>query len=416
MKNTLIISFDLIRTGEVEKPLAIASILTYLKSDKRLQEAAAFHHISINILNYGGRATSLDFDNRLAIFDLEKFDFIAISAYVWNEYLINPFIQHLRNLGYRNKIVLGGYQISYSDTRKLPAKYPDCQVFITGYAEQSFKQLYSLNSTEFPVFLNAPVDFTELPSSYLNNEIEVAYDSQMVRLETKRGCPYRCSFCAHRDLTKNKMHKHPLEKVFQEISFLTERRVKRINILDPIFNTGKEHIEVMREINRVNATSKFTLQTRFELIKGETGKQFLELCSNGNYHLEFGLQTSNISEATNINRQNKNQIIDEVFEEIKDRNISYEVSLIYGLPGQTLDSFQRSIEYVQKKGCTSVKAYPLMLLRGTELFHQKGNWNLKEEEIGDFNIPVVTSSSTFSKNDWWQMHGIAEQLMETGRI
>lgn len=411
MKHTLFISFDLIRKGEIEKPLAIASILSYLKSDKHLQDKMSFHHLSINSLKYGGQARPRNFDKYLAVFKLDKFDYIAISAYIWNEYLINDFIKRLRSLGFLGKIILGGYQITYSNKKELALQYPDAQIFVSGYAEQSLRELFTSTETlNIPVFFNSDVDFSKLPSVYLSNEIIVPHGSTMLRLETKRGCPCHCSFCSHKDLKQNKVFNHKIDKVFKEISFITNKHVKRVNILDPIFNSGKEYIEIMKEINRVNSKTIFTLQSRFENINGKSGNEFIDLCEAGNYHLEFGLQTANPVEAENIKRGNNLKQIDTAINQLAERNISYEVSLIFGLPGQTVDSFKKSIDYIQSKGCSSIKAYPLMLLRGTELFNKKLQWNLKEEAIGEFDIPVVTSSNSFSRPDWECMNEIADNL------
>lgn len=416
MKQTLFISFDLIRQGEIEKPLAIATILSYLKNDRYLQDTMNFHHLSINSLKYGGQARPNNFDKYFSDIDLDKFDFIALSAYIWNEYLLNDFIKYLRTLGFRGKIILGGYQITYSDKKDLPLQYPDTQIFVSGYAEQSLREIFTSTATiDAPVFLNSSVDFSEIPSAYLTNEIVVAVNTEMLRLETKRGCPYRCSFCAHRDLTKNKVFKHPLDKVFNELALIIDKRVRRVNILDPIFNSGKEYLDIMREINRINSTTVYTIQTRFENIRGTAGTSFLDLCATGNFHLEFGLQTTDITESENVNRRNNLQQIDVVIGQLRERQISYEVSLIYGLPGQTVDSFKHSIDFIEKRGCSIIKAYPLMLLRGTELFHEKQKWGIKEEATGEFNIPVVTSSNTFTRNEWEQMNDIANNLISHGR-
>ena len=43
-------------------------------------------------------------------------------------------------------------------------------------------------------------------------------------------------------------------------------------------------------------------------------------------------------------------------------------------------------------------------------------WNLKEEVIGDFNIPVVTSSNTFNKDQWIEMQEVAKRLTDNIRI
>ncbi|MBK9537492.1 MAG: radical SAM protein [Flavobacteriales bacterium] len=416
MNRTLLISFDLIRPGELGTSLAIASILAHQRSAEGLKERMHVEHLSINMLDCGGSAKVAQFETLLASRELERFDFIALSAYVWNEYLVNPFIAQLRHMGFRGKIVLGGYQITYSNHAKLLHRYRECQVFIAGHAEQAFAELPEhLTATE-PIFLSVPVDFEQLASPYLIGGLSVPLGAHMVRLETKRGCPYRCSFCAHRDLTTHRVHKHPLDKVFQELAFLADRRVQRVNVLDPIFNAGNEHLEVMREIVRLGMRSTFTLQSRFENIRGEQGTAFLDLCEQANFHLEFGLQTTDPEVSRHIDRANRMDFVDAALEQLAQRGIPFEVSLIYGLPGQTLSSFRRSIDHLHGKGCAAMKAYPMMLLSGTKLYDQKAQWGMVEEPLGEFNIPVVTSSASFSRDDWESMQELAEVLDPTGRF
>lgn len=101
---------------------------------------------------------------------------------------------------------------------------------------------------------------------------------------------------------------------------------------------------------------------------------------------------------------------------MKSRNISYEISLIYGLPNQTLDTFKYNIDFLKSRGCENIKAYPLMLLKGTELYEKKNIYNFVEQPFGDFNIPTVVSSHSFTENDWWKMKDIADELNPTMRF
>lgn len=414
MKNILIISFDLIREGESKKPLAIASLLSFLKNDNRYGDEFKAEHISINMLKVQNKGKVEEFHYLLSHLDFSKIDFIALSAYIWNEYLTNNFINYLRKtFGFRGKVILGGYQISYSKNPQI--EYPDCQFFINGYGEKALLDIASQENTE-NIFTQSKLDFSTLPSPYLNNEIPISIDQKMVRLETKRGCPYRCSFCAHRDLTFNKVHKHSLDKVFKEIAFFKKMKVKKINIIDPIFNAGKEYLDIMEEMARINFKPLISLQARFETIKGQKGQKFLDLCEKLNIHLEFGLQTSSPSESEIINRKNDPIEIKRVMSELKNRGINYEISLIYGLPKQTIDSFKQSIDFAYENGCLNLTAYPMMLLKGTELFYQKELFGFREQEIGEFNIPVVVESNTFSEEEWYLMQDIAQKLDKNTRI
>ncbi|MDP3148200.1 MAG: B12-binding domain-containing radical SAM protein [Ignavibacteria bacterium] len=410
MRSALFISFDIIRPGELNNSLALASILCFLKNEEKLLDKMNFYQLTLNIFDYEGRAQPNYFDKYLNAYNLVDFDFIAISAYIWNEYFINEFINHIRKLGFTGKIILGGYQITHADIKELPVLYPDTQIFVIGYAEQALMKLFlGQVSLKFPLFLYSEVDFSELPSPYLTNEINVPFGSTMIRLETKRGCVYRCSYCAHRNLAQNKIFHFPIDKTVNEISFISEKQVKRVNILDPIFNVGNEYLQIMKEIIKKNKSTTYTLQSRFEKIKGLEGNEFLDLCESGSFHLEFGLQTIDLKEAKVLNRKNDLRQIDETLNQLKHRKISYEISLIYGLPMQTFDSFKRTIEYTLSKGCRTIKAYPLILLRGTELFYERNKWNLNEEAIEKFNIPVVTSSNSFSKQNWEEMKNLSNR-------
>ncbi|MEM6722034.1 MAG: radical SAM protein [Bacteroidota bacterium] len=413
MKKLLIISFDLIREGENEKSLAISSILSFLKKDKRYGEDFLVYHLPINMFKFDKNIAVNDLKPYLEIFNFHDLDFVALSAYIWNEYLTNDLMQMLRkDFGFLGNYILGGYQISYSNNPEL--EYPEARYFINGYAEQGLLKLLTEEVSGYRI--NSFVDFTQLPSPYLTKELEITDFQKMVRMETKRGCPYKCTFCAHRDLTYNKVYKHQLDKVFSEISFFKEKQVNKINIIDPIFNAGNYYLNVLNEFVETKNSSLISVQARFETIHGENGKKFLDYCSQLNVNLEFGLQSANREESQLINRKNNPQKIKAIMQELNERKINYEISLIYGLPNQTLDSFKESVEFVFENGCTNITAFPLMLLKGTELYQQKKQFGFKEQKLGAYNIPVVTQSNSFSEKEWYQMKAIASNLTPNNRI
>ena len=331
--------------------------------------------------------------------------------------MINPFITYIRGCGYKKKIILGGSQITYSKTDELRNEYPDCDIFISGYAEKGLLRVIKSYPEDRKCFYNDAVDFSELVSPYLKKEIPVEHGQGMVRLETKRGCPYKCSFCAHRNLENGRVNHLEVEKVLKELAFLKDKEVKRVNVLDPVFNMGKNYMVIMKEIERLKfSNTTFTFQSKIELLAKKGGNEFLDLVEGTHSHLEFGLQTVIPLEYETVNRKNDIHIIGEELDKLKERQISYEISLIYGLPNQTVSSFKKCIDYVKSKGCENVTAWPLMLLKGTPLYYEKEKYHMKEEVLGDFNIPVVTSNSSFTKDEWLEMRSIAEGLKSNNRV
>jgi coproporphyrinogen III oxidase-like Fe-S oxidoreductase len=136
----------------------------------------------------------------------------------------------------------------------------------------------------------------------------------------------------------------------------------------------------------------------------------LDLVGQLNSYLEFGVQSLIEKEFTAVNRPNKIEIIRKTIRQLKERNQSFEISLIYGLPNQTTESFKQSIDFLKFNGCKKITAYPLMLLRGTDLFFEKEKWEFKEKIIGKYQIPLVVESNSFNQKDWYQMREIANDL------
>lgn len=417
MKNVLIISFDLVRPDEVNQSLSIASLLAYGKSNPGYGIDFQLTHHSVNMFEKDTYASCEAVINSMSHLELHKFDIVAISCYVWSEYLINSLIIGLRKRGFNKAILLGGYQISYSTKDLLKYEYPDCQFFVSGYGEQALiDAIYTNATSNMPLFFSENIDFTAIPSVYTNGEIQISYNQPMVRMETKRGCPYRCSFCAHRDLKNNKIYKRSEDKIFAELDLFRAKEVQKINVLDPVFNVGKEYLGILEEAKRIGFKGMLSLQSKIELILNHDGGQFLDYCSELNVCLEFGVQTIHENEYKVIKRHNSIEKIEKVMRLLNERNINYEMSIIYGLPNQTVESFQQTINFLQKNGCQNLAAYPLMLLKGTELFAEKEKWNFREKITDDFNIPVVVSSNSFNESDWLLMQNIAGGLMANKRF
>lgn len=407
MRKLLLISFDFLRDGEPSTSLAIGSIMSYLYSKKEYGSKFLAKHHTINMFSLTTNTTSLEIAKKIEYLDLSSFNFIAISAYVWSEKYLNELMNILRiKYLFAGKFILGGYQISYSNNPAV--EYPNCELFVDGYGEDTVYQI--LMGKYKAGVIQSSLEFSDIPSPYTTGIIPINENQSKVRIETKRGCPYRCTFCAHRDLTNNKVLLKANDRVFEELVFFKNKNVKKINILDPIFNAGKDYLVILNKMVSLEITSLISIQTRFETISGEKGQEFLNLCEKLNIHLEFGLQTAIRNESILIKRKNQPDKIASVMKELNKRGISYEVSLIYGLPSQTLHSFNESIEFLKINGCDNVKAFPLMLLKGTELYLEKEKYKMEEKIINEFDIPVVGKSDSFTENEWLKMKERAETL------
>ncbi|HEU5118502.1 MAG TPA: TIGR04295 family B12-binding domain-containing radical SAM protein [Isosphaeraceae bacterium] len=78
-------------------------------------------------------------------------------------------------------------------------------------------------------------------------------------METSRGCPYHCTFCA-KDNFRNKYRKRPLPVVLNELDGLIALGVKYIYFIDEIFLPNRDLLQAL-----VDRPVQFGVQTRIDL-------------------------------------------------------------------------------------------------------------------------------------------------------
>ena len=402
MRRLAILSLDYIRPKDPVMPLGVASIIANLKKQS-IDYQGLFYNVRYNI------------DPEQIVDDVMKTSAsdVLIGAFVWNE----PYVQHvMKKVSPYKRIVIGGPQVSYVGADELEGYYPQASAFIRGYAEQATVEYAKMNDG-FPGIhiansrdknLQAQVDLETLPSPLTTN---IVNPKSFIRWETQRGCPYQCSFCQHRDATFTGVARVYQSRIKEEVDWLREKDVNDIAILDPTFNTNTAHASwVLSEIPK----SKVSLQIRPEKLN----RRFLQAAveSEADVTLEMGVQTLIPSEMEIIDRlkgSDPRKVVDKVKEKLllaEEYNVRKEITLIYGLPRQSISSFMYTLDWCKNNTTAKVISFPLMLLRGTPLYYKKNELKLvegvrhftDEYRISD-NIPHVISTPTMTETDWWKM-------------
>lgn len=401
------------KEGHQAMPLGHASILSQLAADPLLDVHSIVRPVNASGFSAQRVAEEIaiwvkDVPNHTAV--------VAIGAYVWNDDAVREIIKHLREGGFRCRIVLGGPQITYA-IGGLELLYPEVSAFVRGAGEEALHDYLRLDSSALVTGMHlAGTDdrrtkaFTTLytlPSPWLVGTLD-AKTSKSVHWESQRGCPFSCSFCQHRHRSdKTAISAINVHRAMSEIDLLCDSGVKRISVLDPVFNMNEARAsEILHRFIERDFKGEISLQCRAEMINLEN-PVFLDAANKLDVTLEFGLQSIVEAELQAIQRPNNMRKIAAVLDEVKRRGIRQEVSLIYGLPEQTLDSFRASVDWCLQRQISSVLAFPLLLLRGTALDERRADWRLITSKG---TLPMVISSSTFCTSEWQAMDYIASAL------
>ena len=340
---------------------------------------------------------------------------LAIGAYVWAENLIRAVLPRLRRAGLAGPIILGGPQISHVGAG-VERLYPEADGFIRGYGEQVLVELAQRPGRpqlegvhwrgERDLVKQAPVDLSALPSPFLTGIIDLE-NQDFVRWETQRGCPFMCSFCQHREAGAKLRDQLLLpDRIMREIDLFCSSAVNDIAVLDPIFNANPHAVAVLERFAEQNYQGRLALQCRAEMTKAD----FLDAAARLHSKLEFGLQTADAAEGMAIRRPNRLDLVDKALAGCRERGIHHEVSLIFGLPLQTLASFERTVQWCLERQAPVIKAFPLELLRGTPLDRDRQRWALRDDGS---QLAKVVQSDSMSSSDWQRMHQLADALALT---
>lgn len=426
-RRLVLVGLDWIRTKDPPLSLANASIAASIAN------VADVETLTLNV-NQPAEQLRGELTTRLsAITSNDKQPpLVALGGYVWAEHLLNHTMHEIKDvLGDETHILLGGPQVTYAHSGSfLASAYPYADGFVRGHGEEPMTRLLQGESapigyscrTHFDIGLKATGGFASAPSPFLTGWMPA---QRFLRWETQRGCPFSCSFCQHKD-SKDRRMQLDRERIFAECDWMVRQSIggplRDLAVVDPTFNSGPNYLEVLSRLS--GFTGKVSLQCRLEMMSDEFMQAVLDLSVTARVVLEFGVQTIHRKEQRLIERHNNARRVEHWLEILNAEGIPYELSFMYGLPDQTLDSFRHTVDWAEQK-CSDhrdskavSRFFPLMLLRGTKLYDRKKELGLVtcdalEADLTDrvgSNIPHVIASKTFTLEDWFVMNREAERL------
>ena len=198
------------------------------------------------------------------------------------------------------------------------------------------------------------------PAGLLEPEIE-----DMVLLETQRGCPFRCGYCSYGKSRQHLTFKSaPL--LLEAVEWAAVHKHSELYFLDPTLNTRPGIEALLEKIMTVNHRRNLALisEIRADRLDACLADRF---AAAGFNWFEVGLQTINPQALDLMNRSTDPARFLAGVSLLNERGISATIDLIAGLPGDNLDGFKRSVDFIVENGLQQdVQVFPLAVLPGTD--------------------------------------------------
>lgn len=397
-----------------EQNLAIPILLQCVK--QKLQKRSTTIQIEAMYFDCLRSRFSRHFKNSLTSIYLTKPDVIGFSCYCWNIEIILDYCQSLKRLIPDVQIVLGGPQVSYNPNKTMK-EYSEIDFIVTGEGEETFPELLSClalghkdfagieglcyrHSTEVTRNPSRPgADLDMLPSPFTGGAYNTDAPDFSITYETMRGCPYSCIYCMYSKGERRPRY-YSLDRIKNDLEvILLSSQVKYIWMADPIFNLDEQRaLRILDIIDKYNERGiQFGFEFRAEILSEEFIRN-LPRYSKFIYLIAVGLQTVNTKSLRNLNRTWDRKRFERNIRLIK-RHLGNEVylnvDLIYGIPGDTIEDYKRSINYTLGLGCAAA-VQPLHVLPGTKLHRLRARFKIEALPHTPFS---VLRSCTFTSED-----------------
>ena len=372
---------------------------------------------------------------------------LGLGNYVWNTDLNYKIIEfskaHLENL----IAVLGGpnFPINEDEQQAYLAKRPLIDFYVTNQGEPGFLNLIErilgtpggmekMRDTPINgcVFLGGEgeglvvgketqefVSLDEIPSPYLSGSFDKFFSDNLIPIiETDRGCPYTCTFCAWGKTANSKPRQFSISRVKAELDYIA-KHVKYTNFLfiaNANFGIFERDKNIAEYIKQHSIDSGYPRKI-YACWAKNTSKRIIDIAEvlGDMVEITMSFQSLNTNVLKNIKRSNINI---STFSQIKayfaKKGVPSSSELILGLPGETKESHLDALRTLIDLDAGVIVCFNCRTLGGTlldtrqqrEKYGIKTKYRLYDIGFGKYgNIvsieadEIVRSTNTLSEED-----------------
>ena len=386
-----------------------------------------------------------------AVNHLEGADIVFFSTYVWNMQISFAIAQALKKKNPKVLIVFGGPQVPDRDMEFLN-KYPFIDLTIQGEGEIPFLRI--LEAFEKSSWLDVPSlrfknekgviistpkcerikDLDTIPSPFLAGVFEPLMKANpqeewLGSWETNRGCPFSCAFCDWGSATQSKVNKFDLNRLFKEMDWFSDNKIKFIFCCDANFGILPRDIEIAQYAADKKRATGYPEALSVQNTKNSTENSYTIQKILGSVGLNKGVtlavQSMSPEALEGIKRKNiKLSVYAELQKRFANDKVETYSDFILGLPGETYTSFKDGVSQLIENGQHHrIQFNNLSILPNAEInypeYRQKHGLITKESKIINMHgslvqaeevyeiQELVVGTNTMPKEDWVKVRAFA---------
>lgn len=195
-------------------------------------------------------------------------------------------------------------------------------------------------------------DLSTVPSAYLTGAMDpwILPRFQFATVETSRGCPYGCTFCDWGSATLQKIHKFDLDCIKAEIEWIASRGFPVLFISDANFGMFDRDVEIAEYVGNMRRKHGFPKEAIVSYAKNGNPRipEIVRAMVSAGVVTQgvISIQTRDPEALGAVKRSNiKTHNYEKLVGEYRAQGLPATTDLMVGLPGATLDSHKRDVQW-----------------------------------------------------------------------
>ena len=331
-------------------------------------------------------------DELLRYIKQNNVDILCTSHYLWNHDFLTKQLSRVKPKLSLQAMIAGGPSIDVNNTKDFFDQHPYIDYAVYGPGEQAFADIIShlvlktpmiaFNTsncgwknpnTGLPIVADYKfVKMLEISPFVHNAELfgrmvanakkkNVNNSPEWIPYTLTRGCPYACTFCDWNSGLGNKVSRRK-NTYQQEIDLFQQLGVTNIYLSDANVGQYDEDVEMIDYFAEKNLKENagFHVGGNFSKLKKENNLKIFNIMARGqlvNKTLNFSVQDVNRDVLNNIDRPDVGWDVHVAMaNELREKypHLIVKAQLIYGLPGQTPETWRQTLDQVTQQNILPV--------------------------------------------------------------
>ena len=203
-------------------------------------------------------------------------------------------------------------------------------------------------------------------------------------VHTSRGCPFRCDFCYNSSAERSYVNRS-IDAVLEDIKAINS---KHIMFIDDNFTGNPDWTKkFLNKIKPMNLKWNAAVS-----INAANDPQLLDLMrDSGCQSLFIGFESINPESISGVHKiQNSAADYERAVKAIHDRGIMINGSFVFGLDGDTCETFDATLEWIVRNKIETVTSHILTPYPGTALYeHMKHQGRITTDDLSLYNTANV---------------------------